>query len=73
MFSMIIEKQLNLTDRTLICGISEYSIIPHTILIEGIQYKVLGISYSSKPPVISLEIEHTTKNLVGNIATDAGN
>ena len=73
MFSMFIEKQLNLTDRTLICGISEYSIIPNTITIEGIPYKVLGVSYSSKPPAISLEIELTTKNLVSKIAIDAGN
>lgn len=68
MFNMIIEKQMNLNDRTLILGTPDYKTIPETVMIEKTAHKVIGISAGAKPPYMSLEIEKTEENLIGKIA-----
>ena len=63
MFIMKIEQQLNIDDRTLLLGKPEYDVIPKTIQIDDIEYRVIGLSHGVKPPFVSLEIEKTDKNL----------
>ena len=60
---MKFEQQLNINDRTLILGKPEYDVIPKTIQIDDIGYRVIGLSHGVKPPFVSLEIEKTEKNL----------
>ena len=69
MFDMKIERQLNIKDRTLLLGVPKYDAIPKSIEIEGKQYKVIGISHGVRPPFVSLEIEKTSKEVVGYMAT----
>ena len=71
MFTMIIERQLNLEDRTLLLGIPEFDAIPKIISIDGEVYEVLGISQGAKPPYISLEIEMIYKDVTDKEAVEA--
>lgn len=68
MLRMKIEQQLNLSDRTLILGIPEFDAMPQRLGIGNSVYAVMGISLGTKPPYMSLEIEKTTKNLIGENA-----
>ena len=70
MFKMKVESQMNLPDRTLICGIPNVISIPPKVAIEGNKYNVIGISQGVRPPYISLEINKSTDNLVGFYATE---
>lgn len=65
MFSMKIEQQMNMVDRTLLLGVPEYDIIPKEISIDKDKYKVIGVSHGVKLPYMSLEIENTSKELKG--------
>lgn len=62
MFRMKVECQFNIEDRTLICGIPEYDVIPEP---NDIPVKIIGISFGGKPPYRSFEIEKTENNLEG--------
>lgn len=63
MFEMKVEKQLNITDRTLLLGKTEDVIFPEYISVDGLKFKVLGRSLGVKPPFVSLEIEKTSEDL----------
>lgn len=63
MFSMKIEQQMNIKDRTLLLGVPEYDSIPEEVFIDNDKYKVIGVSHGVKPPYMSLEIENTNKEL----------
>ena len=65
MFKMKIEGQYNIHDRTLICGVPEYDVIPKDMLADDIPIKLIGVSLGTKPPYMSLEIEKTNYDLVG--------
>ena len=67
-FSMNIEKQLNLESRTLILGIPEYNAIPDIVMIEDKPYRVIGVSAGTKPSYMSMEIERTKQALTGKTA-----
>ena len=67
MFNMKIERQLNLKDRTLLLGIPNCDIIPKVVVINKLEYKVLGVSSGIKPPYLSLEIERTNLRLSKHI------
>jgi hypothetical protein len=62
---MIVEKQLNIKDRTLLLGIPNDGAIPSAITCNGGKFSVIGTSYGSRPPYISLEIEKTDADLAG--------
>lgn len=70
MFTMTIESQINISDRTLVCGIPAEYLIPKSIVIEQIKYRVIGISQGIKLPYISLEIEKTDNYLIGKKAVE---
>ena len=69
MFRMIIEAQLNIKDRTLNGGNTEYDILPETIRVGNKQYKVFGLSQGIISPKVSLEIQPIKEDLKGQIAT----
>ena len=69
MFTMKIDKQLNIADRTLVGGVATYDVVPNEIQVNHKHYKVIGLSYGVKPPMISLEIEKTENVLQGQQAT----
>lgn len=65
MFEMKIEKQLNITDRTLLLGKPNERIVPDSVSVDGNTFNVLGLSLGVQSPFVSLEIEKTNINLVG--------
>lgn len=65
MFRMIVEKQLNIKDRTLILGIPNNGAIPSNVTCNNVKFGVIGMSYGALPPYVSLEIEKTDTDLVG--------
>ena len=65
MFRMIVEKQLNIKDRTLLLGIPNDGAIPNGVACNGGEFRVIGRSYGARPPYISLEIEKTDVDLAG--------
>lgn len=69
MFTMKIDKQLNIADRTLLGGVATYDVMPNEIQVNHKPYKVIGLSYGVKSPMISLEIEKTENILQGQQAT----
>lgn len=71
MFSMTVEKQMNLNKRTLLLGKSQFDVIPSQVMIMGKKIKVIGISNGVVPPFISLEIEQIHNNVVGETVTNA--
>ena len=69
MFSMTVEKQINLNDRTLLLGKPKFDKIPKQIVLKGKIINVLGISNGPVPPFISLEIEQIEDNVIGETLT----
>lgn len=65
MFKMKIEQQMNIKDRTLLLGIPEYNAIPGRVSANGNSFNVIGVSNGIKPPYMSLEIEKTDNELIG--------
>lgn len=68
MFNMKIESQMNMHDRTLICGIPKFDSIPKEVTIAGKRFIVIGVSSGVNPPYMSLEIEKTDTKMVGEEA-----
>ena len=62
---MVVQRQLNLSDRTLVVGIPTFDKIPKKVLIHGEEFKVIGLSGGVKLPYVSLEIERTESKLTG--------
>ena len=65
MFHMIVEKQVNLKDRTLILGIPNNDAIPSCITCGSRTFRVIGVSHGVSLPYVSLEIEKTYTKLEG--------
>ncbi len=68
MFQMIIERQLDLEDRTLLLGKPEPYGFPERIKTRRIPpqtFDVIGVSGGVRPPFVSLEIKRITESLVG--------
>ena len=68
MFNMKIESQMNMHDRTLICGIPQFDSVPKEVVIAGNRYDVIGVSSGVNPPYVSLEIMKTDTKMVGEEA-----
>lgn len=69
MFSMTVEKQINLDGRTLLLGKPQFDIIPKQIVFKEKFIDVIGISNGVALPFVSLEIEQITDNIVGEMIT----
>ena len=70
MFSMTVEKQMNLNERTLLLGKPQFDKIPKQIGINRKKIAVIGISNGVAPPFMSLEIELIKDNIVGKTITN---
>ena len=65
MFNMKVESQLNLHDRTMVCGKPVFDTVPEAVDVDGETFVVIGISHGIKLPFMSLEISKTNEKLVG--------
>lgn len=70
MFSMTVEQQMNLNERTLLLGKPQFDKIPEQIGINQKKIAVIGISNGVAPPFMSLEIELIKDNIVGKTITN---
>lgn len=70
MFSMTVEKQMNLNERTLLLGKPQFDIIPKQIAFKDKIIDVIGISNGVALPFVSLEIEQIKDNIVGEMITN---
>ena len=70
MFSMTVEKQMNLNERTLLLGKPQFDIIPKQIVFKEKIIDVIGISNGVSLPFLSLEIERIRDNIVGETIKD---
>ena len=70
MFSMTVEEQMNLNERTLLLGKPQFDKIPKQIGINQKKITVIGISNGVAPPFMSLEIELIKDNIVGKTITN---
>lgn len=71
MFTMKVEKQMRLHDRTLLLGRPQFDIIPKQVNIKNEKINVIGISNGVVPPFISLEIEPIKNKVVGETVTES--
>ena len=67
MFVMKVEKQMNIMERTFLLGVPDFDKIPKTIYVKNFNLTVLGTSYGVKLPYVSLEVELTNIDLVGEV------
>lgn len=69
MFLMKVEKQMRLSDRTLLLGKPQFDEIPKQVNIKNVITNVIGVSNGIAPPFMSLEIEPVTIDIVGDVIT----
>ena len=67
MFNMKVEKQMNINGRTLLLGIPDVYVVPKTVYVNELEFKVMGASCGVVVPYMSLEIEKTTVDLTNQI------
>ena len=70
MFTMKVEQQMNLEDRTLLLGKPNFDKIPKKVEVNGMTVNVMGISSGIVPPFISLEVDKLITSVIGSEATD---